>query len=383
MPLILSPIRALSLLGSCLLFPGAAAAAAQTAPALSSDYTEMVDLYAAGDPTAALGLLGGWPLVRIRRHTKDLSDAMASIRKCPACPTGLAFSRFPLKAALLLHADREIQEQLGLPVSEQIAECGRGPHATIIEHLSSILLLIEPKADGFLKPLYLAMARQAQWSHCFPQSQLWAHAWLKRFPRDGPLFMALGIAAESSAFFTMPLAPHPVNEPSSIARQRDMLALALHAKWESARRAYEDAITASPDLVEGHLRLGRVLWRLGRLEAARASLETALGRPAEANIQYLAHLFLGRVLEDNRQWSEAEEHYRTALSMQPLSRTAAVALSHVRFLQGDTASARVILRDGLDAQYRRTDYDPWVPYLITQTRDGEKILAELREALRP
>jgi chemotaxis protein methyltransferase WspC len=142
-------------------------------------------------------------------------------------------------------------------------------------------------------------------------------------------------------------------------------------------------LAVSPDQAEARLRLGRVLWRLGRLDAARSSLEAVLSRPADANIQYLAHLFLGRVFEDNRQWPEAEEHYRVAVLMQPLSQTAAVALSQIRFLQGDPESARAILREGIEAARRRSDFDPWVPFLITQTPDGERILAELRRAVRP
>lgn len=358
-------------------------AAAQNVPVLSPEYTGMVRLYASGQPASALALLGQWTPDQVRLHSEGLSDAVVSIRKCPACPTRLAFSRFPIRAALLLHADREIQEQFATPVSERIAQCGMGPNATILEHLAAILLLLEPKAPEFLEPLYLAMARQAQWSHCFKQSELWARAGLKRFPKDGPLLMAIGIAAETSAFFTLAPAPRALDALPSAARQRDTAAGDLRSQWEGARRAFEEAIAADPDLVEARLRLGRVRWRLGRLEAARASFETVLGRPTEPEIEYLAHLFLGRVLEDAGQWPEAEAQYRAARALQPLSETAAVALSEIRFLQGDVASARAILKEGLEAANRRTDFDPWVPYLITQTPDGERILEQLRRMVRP
>jgi len=343
----------------------------------------MVRTYASGQHAAALGQLGGWTDDQVRQRSSELSDAVVSIRKCPACPTRLAYSRFPLKAAILLHADRELQEQFAAPVSEQLTPCGIGAHATILEHLSAILLLIDPDADAFLKPVYLAMARQAQWSHCHAQSLLWARAGLKWFPKDGPLLMAVGIATETSAFFTLAPAPRTLTAPSSVQRLRDAAATSLRAQWENARRAFEDTLAAAPDLTEARLRLGRVLWRLGRPDEARICLEAVLATPAEATIQYLAHLFLGRVLEDNKKWPEAEEHYLTALALQPGSETAAVALSHIRFLQGDTEASRRILVEGLDAAKRRNDFDPWVPYLITQTPDGEKILAEFRETVRP
>jgi len=376
-----SPVRVLALAGLCLSFQ--TVAAAQTVPILSTEYTEMVRLYASGARASALALLGSWTERRIREHREGLSEAVGSIRRCPACPTRLAFSKFPVRAALLLHADLELQDQFAEPVSEQESRCGTGPHAAIVDHLAVIHLLIDPQAQDFLQPLYLGMARHAEWSHCLPQSQQWARAGLRLFPKDIPLLMALGIATESSAFFTLAPAPRTLDLPPSVGRQRDASAANLRGQWEDARRAFEDVVAVSPDHVEARLRLGRILWRLGRLDAARTRLEAVLGSFAEARLQYLAHLFLGRVLEDNRQWPEAEEHYRVAMSMQPLSETAAVALSHVRFLQGDAESARAILRDGLEAARRRTEFDPWVPYLITQTPDGERILAELRQAVRP
>ncbi|HRB12586.1 MAG TPA: tetratricopeptide repeat protein, partial [Vicinamibacteria bacterium] len=133
--------------------------------------------------------------------------------------------------------------------------------------------------------------------------------------------------------------------------------------------------------VEARLRLGRVLWRLGRPEPARAVLEQVLGKHAEAPQQYLAHLFLGRILEDRGELAAAEEHYRVALAMQPLSEIAAVAVSHARLLQGDVEGARDRLRAGLEAVRARRDFDPWMSYLLPQTPGGEAIMAELRESI--
>jgi tetratricopeptide (TPR) repeat protein len=380
MPLRPSPVQLLVLAGLCLSFEKVAVA--QTGPVLSTEYAEMVRLYAAGDSRAALALLGGWSESRIREHNQGLREAVVSIRKCPSCPIRQAFSKFPVRAALLLHADREIHDQFSEPVSEQESRCGTGPHATIVDHRAAILLLIDPLAQDFLEPLYLGIARHAEWSHCLPQSQQWARAGLRLFPKDIPLLMALGIATESNAFFTLAPAPLTLDLPPSVARQRDASAANLRGQWENALRAFEDVVAVSPDHVEARLRLGRILWRLGKLDAARTCLEAVLGGYAEASLQYLAHLFLGRVLEDNRRWPEAEEHNRVAMSIEPLSETAAVALSHVRFLQGDTESARAVQGERLVTVRLRTTFDPWVPYLVTQSRDGERILAGLRQAVR-
>ena len=150
-----------------------------------------------------------------------------------------------------------------------------------------------------------------------------------------------------------------------------------------AQRELAMMLPNSVGKTEARLRLGRVLWRLQKADEARACFDKILSKAGEAPVQYLAHLFLGRVLEDKGEWSGAEEHYRIALSIEPASGTAAVALSQVRFLQGDHASAREILVAGIEAARHRTDFDPWVPYLITQAPVGEQILAGLRQGLRP
>ncbi len=369
------------LLGAGLALPSSVHA--QSVPALPEDYVSMVRLYASGEEASALALLGGWSEARIRKHAEELSDAVVSIRKCPACPTRPAFSHFPLRAALLLHVDRELLDQFSPPISEHVAQCGIGDHAKIIDHLTAILLLIDPEAGAFLRPLYLAIAQQAQWSHCFNESQSWARAGLRFLPRDVPLKMALAVASETGAFFVLPPAPGSVDLPPSAARRRDAEAARIRGLWEAARQAFEDVLALSPDHAEARLRLGRVLWRLQRADEARACFERILSKAGEGPVQYLAHLFLGRVLEGRGDLSGAEEQYRVALSIEPDSGPAAVALSQVRFLQGDPESAREILATGLDAARRRRSFDPWVPYLIVQTPVGEQILAGLRQGLRP
>ena len=375
--------RALGLVLLCTAPTLRLSAAAQSVPALPEDYVGMVGLYASGEEASALALLGRWGEARIRKHVEELSDGVVSIRKCPACPVRPAFSRFPLRAALLLHIDREILDQFSPPVSEQVAQCGTGEQAKIIDQLTAILLLIDPEAGDFLRPLYLGIAQQAQWSHCFKESQGWARAGLRFLPRDVPLKMAAAVAAETEAFFVLPPAPRSIDQPPAVARRRDAEAARLRDLWEAARKGFTEVLLISPDHAEARLRLGRVLWRLQKGDEARACFEKILSKAGEAPVQYLAHLFLGRVLEDKGEWSGAEEHYRIALSIEPASGTAAVALSQVRFLQGDHVSAREILVTGIEAARHRTDFDPWVPYLITQAPVGEQILAGLRQGLRP
>ncbi len=373
------PARLLVLVGACLALAGDAAA--QNAEVLSPEYRRLVELYVAGDEVAALAYLRAFSESRMREHLEGLKDVVVSIRKCPGCPTRLAFSHFPVRAALLLHADLETEQQLNPPESEQIPVCGSGPQGIAFEHLAAILLLIDPEAGAFVKRAYLGMAGQAMWSHCFGEASGWARSGLKHFPKDPSLLLAAGVAFEASSFFTMAPAPSVMGLTPATQRKREALKAELRDLREKARQSFEEALAADPGLVEARLRLGRVLWRLERPEPARAALEEVLAKPADAPQQYLAHLFLGRILEGKGELAAAEEHYRVALALQPLSEIAAVAVSHARFLQGDFEGARSQLKAGLDAVRSRRDFDPWMLYLLPQTPGGEAIMNELRQSI--
>lgn len=348
-----------------------------------SDYEGIVSLYASGDETEALARLASWSESAVRAHVGRLSDAAAAVRRCPGCPGALALSNSQVRAALLLHARREIQENLLPPKGEQVIRCRTGLHAKALEHLTQSLLMTDPQAADFLRQLYLAMSRQALWSHCLPESRSWAQAGLKFFPRDGSLVMSVGIASETEAFFTPAPAPPTPGLLPSIARRRETDAMRLRSVLETARGNYAAAVAVDPGLFEARLRLGRVLFRLGRPEPARLDFEAVIASPAPPGLRYLGHLFLGRILEDRGQVAEAERLYRAALELQPGSETAAVALSHARFLQGDTGSAREILAASLQRVRPQIGVDPWVSYLVIQDPEGEQIIAALGRGLRP
>lgn len=356
---------------------------AESAPqvaALPADYREFVQQYVSGDHDEALAFLGNWNDERLRLQIKRLKEVVVTIRSCAQCPERQAFVRFPLRAAILLHGDREIQQEFRPPTNEQPPTCGVGLSAEAIVHLSAILKLVDPKAGEFLRPFYLGMSRQARWSHCSVESALWARSGLRMYPNDVPLTMALGVALETGAFFTLAPSPSTPAGGAVLARQGAQLKMQIHSLEEGARQAFEKAARADPNLAEAKVRLGRVQWRLGMRDAARTTLEASL-KIGDADSHYLSHLFLGRVLEEASKWTEAETHYRAAIALQPLAETPFVALSHVLFLQGDPEGAREALVTGLEATRHRITYDPWLPYLVTQTNDGETLLAELRRGL--
>jgi tetratricopeptide (TPR) repeat protein len=300
----------------------------------------------------------------------------------------MIFGRFPIRAALLLHADRESRESLSRPESEQVPVCRIGIQSLMVEQFARILLLVDPKAEIFVRNVYLGLSRHAQWTHCAQIAERWAAMGLKLFPRDSQLHLALGIAREMVAFYTAaPAAEATELSPAvltagAINRQVELLSR-YRGLWEVTRDAYKAALAADSTNVEANLRMGRVLSRLGKAEAAIPHLEAVLADGTEPRLMYLAHLFLGRLLEEKGLFAEAERQYLEALKRDPLSLTTLVALSHLRFVQGDQGAAREMLMAGLKRVRSRTTHDPWAAYQITQRPEGRELLDKLRKEILP
>jgi len=350
----------------------------------SPEYLSLVTRYASVEHAEAVLALGGWDEERLRCDLDNLQAAAVAASRCRReCEDRIVFQKFSIRAAMLLHAEREIMNEFGTPVSEQLVRCRTGPQAQVVERLAGMLLLVDPEAKPFLGRFYVGMVRRAHWSHCIPQAEQWARTGLKRVPRDGTLLMSLGIVLDTIAFLTLAPAPRTAVLGSQAIRQFEAQTTKRNGFWAGARRAYEDALSADPNLHEARLRLGRILWRLDRPAPARAAFEEVLRKSDDLVLLYLAHLFLGRIHEDQNRPGEAEREYQEALAVRPLSEAAAVAISHVRLLMGDPEGAREALGSGLEAVGSRNAVDPFKNYPMTHTREGQPNLDELRKALIP
>lgn len=373
----------LVLTAAFLLPPGASAA--QCPPARvppSAEYLNLVTRYASAEHAGAVLALKGWNDERLRCDLDNLQAAAVSASRCRGkCEDRVVFERFPVRAALLLHAEREIMERFAVPVTEQLVTCSTGPQAQTVERLATILLLVDSEAKAFLSRFYVAMTRRAQWSHCIPEAEQWARTGLKRFPKDGPLLMTLGIVLETTAFLTLVPAPRAATLGPQAVRQYEAQTARLGALWERVRRTFDEALAADRNLHEARLRLGRVLWRLDRPQPARASFEEVISKSDDKGVLHLAHLFLGRIHEDQNRLAEAEKEYQAAQALRPFSEAAVVAISHARLMMGDTAGAREVMDAGLEQVRLRVAADPYKSYPMTHTREGQADLDAMRKAL--
>jgi tetratricopeptide (TPR) repeat protein len=328
----------------CLLVEGAAREGAPDREPLLERYADLVARYAHGDRSAGLAALGVW-------SERDLKAAVDQLAAAPG-------EHFPLTSAVLLHAERAKSEST-------LAKCDF--HLDLASRLAALLLRARPNQEGFVRRFYLAMMlwayREEQWATAFDL----AAQGRKLFPRDPELLLAIGSLEESvGSLGTRGPEPSPegLAQLSTTATFRVDLAerTARQRHFLEAEKALAEAIAAEPALMEAQLRLGRVLWRHGKPEAARQRLESVIAGSREPALVYLAHLFLGRVHEDAGRLTEAEREYRAALDAAPQAQTPQIALAHV--LQGlrDEVGAGAAIRRALEPTRQARLYDAFWYY---------------------
>ncbi len=159
--------------------------------------------------------------------------------------------------------------------------------------------------------------------------------------------------------------------------------LGRSAKQVTLRRVLD----LDPSQVEARVRLGELLHRQGHNDEARSELDRAvrdahqLGNVA---MEYLGRLFLGRVLEDARQISEAEACYKSAAALNSHWEVARVALGSLRVGAGEweegSAEARVALELSMSS---RAEPDPWYLYTRAQWWQASSRFTSMRMAVRP
>jgi predicted Zn-dependent protease len=324
-------------------------------------------MYASGRRAEAIAGLDGW-------SEGDLKNELGSLRLLMNKQGG-HLPEGPLRAAVMLHTDREAYERLQAPVVETARVCGINAHGGYARALVSLLMVQSDASREFARRWLTAMALSSHWDLCLDDVRRWTHEGLKWFPRDAQLLLIQATAAEVSA--TMTPVPEIFGNPNH--RAEGLAALARHRQeLADARRDLEAALAIDPNLHEARMRLGRVLWRLEKPQEARALLQDLLQRKAEPWVLYLGHLFLGRVLEDSRDAKGAEGEYRAALAIDPGAQAAAVALSDALLLAGDDAEARRVLGTAVRSAPRGELRDAYMSYHLGRADAAEAMLDALR-----
>jgi tetratricopeptide (TPR) repeat protein len=362
------------------------------AAVVSREYEALLRRYARGERTAAVSALGDLRAGDLDQQVKLLQRAAKDGARCPSCPDPLA--GVPLKAAVMLHSDRDEAERPPAADTEQPRLCP-GDHARRAGQIAALLAMREPTRD-FARRFYLSMAQRSQWDFCLEAAAQWGAEGLERFPRDPELLLVMGaIQEENASLGAAPRLPTPEAASGPLPRGRapeynqwrrmaagSDLAAERRRRFVEARRLLSEALAAAPTLIEARLRLGRVQWQLGEDALAAASLEQAVRLGGPAPLPYLAYLFLGQVRERAGQTGEAVLEFEKALEIDPEAQAPAVALSHVLLMKGDGDGARRALVHALARGSQRKARDAYWNYPSSNAADAGEIVEALREETR-
>jgi tetratricopeptide (TPR) repeat protein len=340
----------------------ARSAAPQEGPARRpSDYLALVNEYKSGAITQPLLSIAGWTALEL--------DAVAqAIRSKP--------SGFPLQVAIVFHFEREmVDRENSIRRRRGAPDCTVGPHARMTERLVSIAHETREGKDFVARFAAVASDRYRS-MYCFSHARFWAEVGLKSAPRDARLLLSRGRADEV-------LAVANYDEPSlsgrfaDKTRQLQLFELEDHGRRaRDARGAFEKAVALDPGLGEAYLHLGRMHWRNEKPAEARHAYEEAVFRTQGGSL-YLAHVFLGGVLDETGDHAAARRHYDTALRLFPSGQAASAALAHSFATEGLIEEARDVLEKMLHAAGRRKS-DPFLIYLTGSTTDADQRLTALR-----
>lgn len=338
--------------------------------------------YAHGERGKALSAIASWGRKDFEAVGDSIAELWRAARKCLACEARERFERLPLRAAILLLAERDRVDRLvSIKQKGGDPDCSPGAHDVTIEDWLRWARLQTGGAE-FSSRFLFAWSLHQRSTLCFWRARLIAEAGLKTSPRDALLHMAQGLADESLATLSDsgPLLLSQLDQrslPVNVSGQSE-----LTARLSFARASFERAIQADPGLHEARLRYGRVVWRLGRSNDAIASLRQSVAQ-ATGPILYLAHLFLGKALEDADDIDGAVKEYAAAVSLQPKTQIGAIALGHALFLRGEVEPARALIEGAVASDRPRLASDPYATYLVGAPSIAELLFERLKgEAAR-
>ena len=363
-----------------------AAAAALSASAQSdATYPAVVERYARGERAFAVAGLARFSHDDLIHEYGELRASLLAAERCPAateegrakCSAALERRRALVRAAVMLHADKDGEDRPPTAGSEQPRRCP-GIQAALAGRYAALLARGAGSWD-FARRFFLGMVLRCQWDFCLEHAQRWAHDGLKLFPKDAALLLGLASVLEESATLA------EIKTAEGLAglpqRRRDEVQRSVAARtqrFQEARSYFEQALLADPSSALARVRLGRVLWRLGQNEAARVTLEQAVRQEPAGDVLYLARLFLGRVHEDLGHLDQAAAEYRLALALDPQAQAAAVALSHVVRSIGEVEDSRELLSRALSHARRRQGRDAYWEYLTRNALHYEALFDALR-----
>ena len=233
-----------------------------------------------------------------------------------------------------------------------------------------------PSADSMVQLWYRATAafqeRERSYSDAAPHLE---HARVV-LPDDPLIFLYSGMVNENLAAPTVQVA---VDAFGSADRSR-VNVKSTREELQRAEGFLRRAVELSPDLAVAHIRLGRVLSRLGRHDEAAGRFRRALVLGPDNVLEYYAQLFLGGEERLLGHLTDARTALERAVALFPLAQSPLLALGQLAWQDDDRSGAR----DAMNALARLTGDkfdrpDPWWVYDVFPVDDAPDLIAKLRE----
>lgn len=334
-------------------------------------YRRLIAVYREGDFQNSAEALAAFE----RRPVQKAAEEFAALGSDPEDPA-------ELRAAALLHSET------GAYLRDQY-EFGRGDHHWNIARSLSKLAGVNQDASG--------RVFQSRWllaAGCYYQSEaqgaravdLLQEA-LRLSDKDAEIPLALGAVHEvSGSLWRRGESPTflPSGPVTSRAEREQFRARSTSRKQlATAEGFYREALRLDPALAEAHLRVGRVLERLGEDEKAQPELEWVIDNSRDPYLLGLAQLFLGVLHEEKEEWSEAIEAYRRAVAAKPKWQVTHLALSHALNRAGVRREAETEIHATLKLKVREDTTDSgWEVYYVLRVRSAG-IMNALKKGIRP
>lgn len=313
-------------------------------PVLAS-YLGLLDKYQQGQFGEALRELAGWSPRRLglARATLEKKGKEERLKPQPDAEK-LRSIHLYFHAAAVLYTD------FGL---------AQGRHSSYLEFArDSIASIYDPTLHRHVMREWLILvASYHQMAVDETEARRYFEEALRLFPDDAEVLLRIGAFHEGMGFLT-----------------RD------ESRVEEAEGYYRRALLADSELVEAHLRRGRVLHRSGNVEAAETELAWTLAHALDPQTRHLAFLFEGDLLETTNRWTDAAESFRAAIALEPDCQAAYLALAHAARRAGDRSAARGAVEIALRRKTGRLD--DWWLYLVGPAGSWEVLLDQMRRDIR-
>jgi hypothetical protein len=311
-------------------------AAGVSARAQTHDYQGCLRVYRLGQAEAGLKCAG---IIGPAEMSRDVGDMIARAAKVGESSD--------LEASILLQAELLFADAVQ---DEFLPTVKVARRQEIVARLHGALRTLAPKTD-FMRTWYLLWEAFLQgFSYPFSGAPDYFGVAMRTFPNDAEIQLAAGAGREVRWWHAT---DNPQRTPNPTPGSTETV---MRIAADYLRRS----IAADPQLVEGHLRLGRVLTLAGGLDEAEAQLKYVQSSQDEV-VRYLGFLFTGELLERRKDAAGAAEAYEAASRVMPRAQSAPLAAARLAHASGRRAEAAAIVAKTLTGPEKNED--PWWWYI--------------------